>query len=314
MSKLIVVLGATGTQGGSVVNTFLDTPGWKIRAVTRNANSAAAQGLKSKGVHEVVTATLHDVSSLTEAFKGAHTVFSVTDFWGLYYDPGNTEKAAASGLPKNVWASRVEEQQGKNVFDAAANTDGLQRLIFSGLSNASKWSRGKYTHVYHFDSKARAAEYGQATYPELWAKTSVLQVGFYLSNLLTAPFMRPQKDENGIYVFSYNFPMTVKLPLIATEEDTGPFTRALVEAAPGKNLIAYRAWMTMDEYLQIVCAVKGVKAVNQNVPLDASSGSLPEELVAELADNAGYFEEFGYEGRDDPTLVHPRDVSATCAV
>jgi nucleoside-diphosphate-sugar epimerase len=198
MSKLIVVLGATGTQGGSVVNTFLDLPGWKIRALTRNANSAAAQKLKDKGVHEVVSATLDDVASLVEAFKGAHTVFSVTDFWGMYYDPANSDKAAATGQPKNVWAAKREEQQGKNVFDAAAKTEGLERLIFSGLSNATKWSKGKYPHVYHFDSKAHAAEYGQAKYPDLWAKTSVLQVGFYLSNLITYPFMRPQKVRRGV--------------------------------------------------------------------------------------------------------------------
>ncbi|ETI20300.1 hypothetical protein G647_08334 [Cladophialophora carrionii CBS 160.54] len=308
MSKLIVVLGATGTQGGSVVDTFLGQSGWKIRALSRNANGAAAQKLKEKGVHEVVTATLDEVASLTEAFKGAHTVFSVTDFWGLYRDPSNTEKAAATGLPKNVWAARVEEQQGKNVFDAAAHTAGLERLVFSGLSHATKWSRGKYSHVYHFDAKARAAEYGREKHVELWAKTSILQVGFYLSNLSTSPFMRPRKDENGVYVLPHNFPMAVKLPLIATEEDTGPFTRALVEVAPGKNLIAYRAWMTLDEYLDIIRRVTGVKAVSKQVPLDASSGSIPEELVAELTDNANYFEEFGYEGRDDPTLVHPKDL------
>jgi hypothetical protein len=209
MSKLIVVLGATGTQGGSVVNTFLDLPGWKIRALTRNANSAAAQKLKDKGVHEVVSATLDDVASLVEAFKGAHTVFSVTDFWGMYYDPANSDKAAATGQPKNVWAAKIEEQQGKNVFDAAAKTEGLERLIFSGLSNATKWSKGKYPHVYHFDSKAHAAEYGQAKYPDLWAKTSILQVGFYLSNLITYPFMRPQKVRGASVAYKLLFPWQV---------------------------------------------------------------------------------------------------------
>lgn len=193
MSKLIVVIGATGTQGGSVVDTFLKAPGWKVRGLTRNVNGTSAQKLKDKGVHEIVAATLDDPSSLVEAFKGASVVFSVTDFWGLYFDPANTEKAAAAGKPKNRWAADHEEQQGKNVFDAAAKTEGLERLVFSGLSNATKWSKGKYPHVYHFDSKAHAAEYGQATYPDLWKKTSVIQVGFYLSNFLLYPFMRPAK-------------------------------------------------------------------------------------------------------------------------
>jgi hypothetical protein len=32
-------------------------------------------------------------------------------------------------------------------------------------------------------------------------------------------------------------------------------------------------------------------------------------LKAELEDNTAYWNEFGYDGRDDPTVIHPRDVS-----
>ncbi len=113
-----------------------------------------------------------------------------------------------------------------------------------------------------------------------------------------------------MYVFTYNFPTAVKLPLIATEEDTGPFTKALVEAAPETNLIAYRAWMTMDEYVETICQVLGIKAFNKQLPVDAVWEGLPEELVLELSDNGKYFAEFGYEGRDDPSLVHPKNVSS----
>ncbi|KIW74229.1 hypothetical protein Z517_12169 [Fonsecaea pedrosoi CBS 271.37] len=312
MSKLIVVVGATGTQGGSVVDTFLQESGWQVRALTRNANSAAAEKLRAKGVHEVVSASLDDPASLVQAFRGATAIFSVTDFWGAYYDPATTPKATATGLPKNVWVGQKEEQQGKNVFDAAAQTQGLQRLIFSGLSNATKWSRGKYTHVYHFDSKARAAEYGQATYPDLWQKTSIIQVGFYLSNVLTYPFMRPQKDADGVYTFSYTGPTDGKLPLIAADEDTGPFTKALISLPEaGKNLIAYREWMSMDEFVALLSRTLGVKMRTKILTMDEVAagtgiwGSLPEDLLLELSDNTNYFVEFGYEGRDDPSVVHP---------
>lgn len=192
MSKLLVVLGATGTQGGSVVDTFLAEPGWTIRGVTRNASSAAAQKLQARGV-EVTTANLDKPASLVAAFKGAYAIFSVTDFWGMYGALAMQGGATPTGEPANVYAGKLEEQQGKNVFDAAAQTEGLQRLVFSSLSNATRWSRGQYTHVYHFDSKARAADYGRAQYPELWKKTSVLQVGFYLNNILLSPFMKPVK-------------------------------------------------------------------------------------------------------------------------
>ena len=68
--KLIAVVGATGHQGGSVVSTFLNEQGWRIRGLTRNRNSPAAQALSARGV-EMVNADLDDVASLTAAFQGA---------------------------------------------------------------------------------------------------------------------------------------------------------------------------------------------------------------------------------------------------
>ncbi|KAF4502533.1 nitrogen metabolic regulation nmr [Fusarium agapanthi] len=70
-SKLIVILGATGNQGGSVAEVFLSEPGWKVRALTRNTSTAKAKALSSKGA-EVVRADLDDPSSLKAAFEGAH--------------------------------------------------------------------------------------------------------------------------------------------------------------------------------------------------------------------------------------------------
>jgi hypothetical protein len=59
--KTLVVFGATGGQGGSVVKTLLKDPkmmeGWKIRAVTRDVNKPAAKALEEKGV-EVVSVSL----------------------------------------------------------------------------------------------------------------------------------------------------------------------------------------------------------------------------------------------------------------
>lgn len=63
--------------------------------------------------------------------------------------------------------------------------------MLSSLSNATKWSKGKYTYVFHFDAKANAVEYARdtfevletnLTYPDLWAKTSVFEAGIFLGN------------------------------------------------------------------------------------------------------------------------------------
>lgn len=66
--KILAVTGATGTQGGGVINVMKKTTGWKIRALTRNANSDAAKKLAAEGI-EVVQADWDDESALMKAFQ-----------------------------------------------------------------------------------------------------------------------------------------------------------------------------------------------------------------------------------------------------
>jgi hypothetical protein len=189
--KLIVVIGATGTQGGSVVETFRNESGWTVRGLTRNTSSLASQALTAKGV-EMASANLDDVPSLVAAFQGAHAIFSVTDFWTGFRDPANRSKLAP-GQTMMEWAHDYELQQGKNVFAAAAQTPTLERLVFSALPYVTKWSKGKYRHVYHFDAEGRAVEYAWSTYPDLMKKVSVMQLGIYLTNMLRMPHYQPHK-------------------------------------------------------------------------------------------------------------------------
>jgi uncharacterized protein YbjT (DUF2867 family) len=62
MSKTITVFGATGNQGGSVVQAILADPvlskEFQVRGVTRDVNKPNAQKLASKGV-ELVTVRLN---------------------------------------------------------------------------------------------------------------------------------------------------------------------------------------------------------------------------------------------------------------
>lgn len=194
--KLIVIIGATGIQGGSVVDTLLQDKSWKIRGLTRNVDGQAARELEAKGV-QVVAADTTDKSSLLAAFKGAHSIFGMTDFWVGFRDPRSKEKLQP-GQTLLEWAHDYDLEQGKNIFAAASETVGLQRLVFSALPYSSKWSKGRYTHVYHFDAGARAVEFAQAHYPELMKKTSLIQLGMYLTNTLIMPQYQPKKDEKGV--------------------------------------------------------------------------------------------------------------------
>lgn len=67
MAKLIVVCGATGQLGGSVARRMLNE-GWRVKAITRNANGDPAKALTAKGA-ELATANYDDEASLVKAFE-----------------------------------------------------------------------------------------------------------------------------------------------------------------------------------------------------------------------------------------------------
>ncbi|KAJ5633195.1 hypothetical protein N7490_009534 [Penicillium lividum] len=307
-SKLIVIIGATGNQGGSVANVFLKEPGWKVRALTRNTSSTKSQALAARGA-EVVQVDIDIPTTLLTAFEGANAIFAVSDFWGLYGDPANKDKPQP-GQPLNVWVHEHEIQQLKNIIDAAAKVPNLERFIFSSLSDATKWSKGKYTRVYHFDSKAKAAEYGRETYPDLWAKTSIYQAGLFLSNYTLNGMSPPIKNSEGVVQFIGYMEQDVKVPFLVADEDSGPLVKALMQEPAGKNLIGYRGWLTTRELASAFTKATGLNAEVITLPKGQFPPGTPDETKALLEDNMGYWNEFGYEGRADPTVIHPRDLKS----
>ena len=68
MSKLLTVVGASGTQGYFLIETALKDGNYKIRGVTRNPSSEKAKALAARGV-EIVQADVNDEASLTKAFE-----------------------------------------------------------------------------------------------------------------------------------------------------------------------------------------------------------------------------------------------------
>ncbi|MFI7673157.1 NmrA family NAD(P)-binding protein [Actinophytocola sp. NPDC049390] len=105
--RLVVVLGATGRQGGAVARHLL-AGGRRVRAVTRTPGSAAAQALAAAGA-EVVRADMADLVGLRSALAGAHGVFSV-------------QNPMTSGLTGEV-------TQGTNVGTAAAEA-GARHVVY----------------------------------------------------------------------------------------------------------------------------------------------------------------------------------------
>jgi uncharacterized protein YbjT (DUF2867 family) len=81
MSKILIVFGATGQQGGSVIDYVINDPQlskqYKVRGVTSDPSKPAAHALEEKGV-EVVKGHVENKGSLMQVMQGAHTVFGMT--------------------------------------------------------------------------------------------------------------------------------------------------------------------------------------------------------------------------------------------
>jgi uncharacterized protein YbjT (DUF2867 family) len=128
MSKLLVVFGATGNQGRSVIDTVLNDPTlskqYRIRGITRNASQPAAKSLTEAGNVEIVEADADNPPTLKAALAGAHVVYSVTT---TIYDDKLEER---------------ELSQGKAIADTAVAA-GAELIIYSTLFNIAKVSVGK---------------------------------------------------------------------------------------------------------------------------------------------------------------------------
>ena len=74
-SKLVLVTGATGKQGGAVVEALL-TRGHQVRALTRNSASSAANRLREQGV-EIAVGDFTDHDSLVRAARGVDAVYAM---------------------------------------------------------------------------------------------------------------------------------------------------------------------------------------------------------------------------------------------
>ena len=108
---VVAVTGCTGIQGGSVARYLLETGQFRVRGLTRNSSSAAAEHLAEQGV-EVVQADHNDLQGLQRAFHGCTGVFAVTNCWEHGWD--------------------AETRHGKNMVDAA-NIEGVKHFVWSTM-------------------------------------------------------------------------------------------------------------------------------------------------------------------------------------
>jgi len=193
MKKTILVIGATGAQGGSVARHLLARGNFAVRAFTRNPDSPAAQALRERGA-EIAAGDLTDRSSLRAALRGCYGTFGVTNYWEHF---------------------EREPEHGRNLINAVAGSE-VEHFVFSSLPSAKMRSNGEL-HVPHFDQKHQLENYARM----LGIASTFVHVAFYFDNFLT--FFPPRNHGDGKYRFG--FPQgDVPLAAVAVEDMGGVVT------------------------------------------------------------------------------------------
>jgi uncharacterized protein YbjT (DUF2867 family) len=275
-NKLILVFGATGSQGGSVIDHCLKSGKFRLRALVRDKNAESATKLTSLGV-EIVEGDMSKPNSIPDSiFDGVHGVFLLTDYW----DPSMTGK---------------ELEEGKPIVDKIAKS-GVKHLIFSSLPNVQEESKGKW-NVPHFTQKALLEKYIRERKDKFDSITFV-SPAFYYQNFLS--FFKLTKDEKGNLFIK--MPQTKSI----TACDISQLGAVVCECfkSPEKYNGAFipvaGESSSPQDYINTLSEKLGKKIELKSVPHEtyAKSSSPGSE---EMANMFGWFNESGYFGSRDWT-------------
>jgi uncharacterized protein YbjT (DUF2867 family) len=161
----VLVTGATGKQGGSVVRALLDY-GHRVRGLTRNPDSEKARLLEEEGV-EIVKGDFNNPDSIRRAMKGVDAVFLM----GTSFEEG----------------IEAEVRHGIMVADIAKE-EGLNHLVYTSVSSANK-----NTGVPHFESKFKIEEHIR----KIGIPYTIIRPVSFMENYL-APWNLPKLKEGLI--------------------------------------------------------------------------------------------------------------------
>ncbi len=272
--KILTVFGATGKQGGSVINAILSHPSlskeYQLRGVTRNPSNASLP----KSV-EVVQADMNDPASLRHALTGSYAVFGVTDYWAT--------------LSKDI-----EIQQGKNIANAAKAT-GVQHLIWSGSTNVSKITNGAISDCVYFDSKAEVQEYIEEIKGDMVA-----------TYVIPAVFMQMFKGEilrglGGLPIWPKPWDLNETRVPIIDAADSGLYVAGVLAQDPravnGARIRGVSQWMSPKEMMDILSETIGTEVRFVHLDAEEYRKILPDRIAPELVANMVWMYEYGFFGQ-----------------
>jgi uncharacterized protein YbjT (DUF2867 family) len=262
--RSVLVTGATGQQGGALARQLL-YQGYRVIALTRSAETPAAQALETLGV-ELAVGDLEDPASLEAAARRADTLFAMaTPF--------------EAGLDGEV-------RQGMNLVDAARRA-GVRHFVYSSVAGADK-----LTGIPHFDSKHEVEHYlRRSNLPY-----TIVGPAFFMENF-SGPMFR-EALESGVLSMALS-PMR-GLELVAVEDLARFFVRVISSPEDffGERIDVASDEVTGQQAADLLSYVSGHRLHYQQLPL-----SLVQEQSEDLALMYDWFERVGYHA-DILTLRH----------
>ena len=249
----VVVIGATGNQGGAVVKNLL-ARGHSVRAVTRDAAAAKARELAKTGV-TVVEAAQEDTVALTKALEGATSLFAMTTPLG-----GGTQ---------------AETRQGISAADAA-KAAGVH-LVFTSVGSADR-----QTGVPHFDSKYEVEKH----IAKIGVRATVLAPVFFMENLSFG------KAQLARAVYALPLPATRLLAQVALADIGAVAVRVLErpDRFTGRRFDLGSDELTGNDVVAILSRLTGRPFTYFQVPLDVIRQSMGEDgaKMYEWFDRVGF--------------------------
>ena len=248
----VVVIGATGKQGGAVARGLLER-GHEVRAITRDPSSEKAKALAKAGA-TLVKAAMEDTAALRRALEGATSLFAVTTPFG---------------------GTEAEVRQGISAAEAARAAD--VHLLFNSVGSANR-----QTGVPHFDSKHEVEKH----IAKIGVRATVLAPVYFMENL---HFGREQLAK-GIYAAP--LPPTRQLAQVAVADIGAIAVRLLEEPGrfAGKRFDLGSDELTGNDVVAILSRVTGRQFTYFQVPLDVVRQRMGEDAakMAEWFDRVGY--------------------------
>jgi uncharacterized protein YbjT (DUF2867 family) len=268
-SKLILVTGATGHQGGAALR-HLTSRGFPCRALTRDPANPKARNLVGGGI-EAVRGDMQDTASLTRALDGVYGIYGVQTPY----------ESDADG----------EIRQGINLIDAAKRTR-VTHFVYSSVGSADQ-----HTGIPHFDSKFRIEEHLRGT----GVPYTIVRPVFFMENLLN---MRPAIDGGAL---SLPLDPATRLQMIAVD-DIGGIVATIFEH-PGKwqqrALEIAGDEISMAELAQALGRASGRDVEYRQVPwsdFEAKAGPETTKMFRWFQD-VGYHADIGAVRQEYPKLT-----------